>query len=155
VSVHRVEAHCGRRLTIAAIAAAVLAGGFGVAEAKAELKRFQPVADAFVSKAKRKANFGASKRLVVDDSPVVRSYLRFNVRGLGGAVSYATLQLSMMRSSAAGIVVRRARANHWDENRIRFANAPAAGGKSVRARGVQSFRTSSIDAARIAASVNR
>ena len=139
------------RARLATLAAGVLVTlGAGAVEAEAGVIRFQPVADAHVSKAKKKANFGGSKRLVVDGSPVVRSYLRFNVRGLGGAVSYATLQLSVMRSSTGGLLVRRAGANHWGEQSIRFANAPRfRSAPTARSRAVKAFRTASINVTKL------
>jgi Bacterial Ig domain len=139
------------RAHLATLAAGVLVTlGAGAVEAEAGVIRFEPVADAHVSKAKKQANFGKSKRLVVDGSPVVRSYLRFNVRGLGGAVSYATLQLSVMRSSTGGLLVRRAGANHWGEGSIRYSSAPRIRSRpTARVTRVRPFRTANISVTKL------
>jgi hypothetical protein len=136
---------CSRAQAAALAAGAVVMLGAGALDAEAAALRFHPVADAHVSKAEQEANFGRSKRLVVDGSRGVRSYLRFNVRGLGGSVSYATLQLSVMDSSTDGLVVRRSPANRWREQSVRFANAPPVRSTPTARSRVAPFRTASLD----------
>jgi large repetitive protein len=82
---------------------------------------------------------------MVDGSRGVRSYLRFNLRGLAGAVSYATLQLSVMDSSTRGLVVRQSPTNRWREQSVRFANAPPVRSTPTARSRVVPFHTASID----------
>ncbi|MGH3115866.1 MAG: DUF7594 domain-containing protein, partial [Gaiellales bacterium] len=137
------------RIRLSAVAiGALVSFGLTAVEAQAVRLQVKPAADAHVSKVKKKANYGRSKRLVV--SPGVSSYLKFNVRGLPGSVSYATLQLVAFRSSLSNVVVRRAGANHWRENAIRFNNAPKKlVGPTARLRRVKQFRVATIDVTKL------
>src|ERR687883_229408 len=61
---------------------------------------FTPVADAYVSSAKPSSNYGTSPKLKADASPVVTTYLRFDVTGIPGDVVQATLRLHPPTRSA-------------------------------------------------------
>jgi hypothetical protein len=92
---------------------------------------FKPRADAFVTKAAPRRNFGRARVLRADRSPA-RAYLRFRVRGLSGAVRRAVLLLHAERRTGS-FSARDARSSGWDERSITFANAPSprrAGGSA-------------------------
>ncbi len=86
-----------------------------------------PVADAHVNAAYPTVNYGTAGDLREDGSPVKRGYLRFNVAGLSGAVSKATLRLYANSSLSSGITVRQVADNTWGETTINYNNAPALG----------------------------
>jgi hypothetical protein len=89
---------------------------------------FAPAADAYVNEASPTTNYGSVTTLRADASPVVRSYLRFNVQGLSGTVTRATLRIFTGSSSSAGYQVRGVTDNSWSEFAINHSNAPAVGG---------------------------
>jgi hypothetical protein len=86
---------------------------------------FNPQADAYVNAASPTTNFGSSKTLYEDSSPIEHSYVRFNVTGLGGAPTKATLKLFANSTSSTGFDVFSVSDNSWVENAINYSNAPA------------------------------
>ena len=88
---------------------------------------FAPVADAFVAGDTMTTNYGGSAFLKADTSPTFQSYLRFQVGDVSGAVTKATLRLYTTSSSATGYQIKQVNGQGWEEGRITFANAPAAG----------------------------
>ncbi len=88
---------------------------------------FAPVADAFVAGDTSTTNYGGSAFLKADTTPVFQSYLRFNVGDVSGTVTKATLRLYTTSSSAAGYQIKRVSSQGWEEGKITFADAPAAG----------------------------
>src|SRR5687768_8303835 len=99
------------------------------------MRTFKPSADAFVTRAEPRGNFGRSEFLQVAQ-PDTRAYLRFRVRGIRGRVSRALLLLHS-EEGRASFKTRAARGNRWAERGITFANAPRLGrrAKSTRPRG--------------------
>src|SRR5690349_12954149 len=88
---------------------------------------FQPVADAYVDSGSPSTNYGTQTQLRGDGSPVVQSYLRFDIQGLGGAVSRATLRIFANSASGAGYEIRGVSNTTWAETSITYSNAPAMG----------------------------
>jgi hypothetical protein len=88
---------------------------------------FVPTADAYVYATNPTTNFGALTVLRADASPDMRSYLRFNVQGLNGTVSRATLRIFANSASTAGIGIWRVSDNTWTESTLNYNNAPAVG----------------------------
>jgi chitodextrinase len=88
---------------------------------------FVPVADSYVNEPSPTVNYGTSTALRVDGSPFVRSYLRFNVQGLAGTITKATLRVYATSSSSIGYDVRSVSDNSWDERTLNYTNAPAFG----------------------------
>ena len=89
---------------------------------------FNPAADSYVNEASTTMNYGNATTLRADASPVVRSYLRFDIQGLSGTVTHATLRIFTNSSSSTGYEVRGVSDNSWTELGINFANAPAING---------------------------
>lgn len=88
---------------------------------------FPAVADAYVASDFATTSYGVSGTLKADASPEYRSYLRFNVNGLSGLVTNATLRLYTTSSSSTGYQVRQVSSQNWEEGSITYANAPAVG----------------------------
>ena len=88
---------------------------------------FVPIADAYVDSANPTTNYGALTTLRVDGSPIVRSYLRFNVLGLSGPVTRATLRIFANSASTQGCTASGVSDNTWSESTINFNNAPPLG----------------------------
>ncbi len=91
-------------------------------------RTFIPVADATVRESIPNTNYGRSTQLRIDSSPVIRSYLRFDVQGMGSPVTKATLRVYANSSSSAGYKVYKVSDTSWNEATINFNNAPALGG---------------------------
>lgn len=88
------------------------------------IRAVRPKADAFVSAAKRNQNFGHDRDLKVDSSPMVRTYVTFDVNlKSGGDVQQVSLLLYSRTRSRVGYRVRLVK-ERWRERRITFANAP-------------------------------
>ena len=89
---------------------------------------FVPVADSYVNQSDPTHNFGDNNSIRVDGSPSVRTYLRFNVSGIGSnPVTKVTLRIYANSSSAGGFVVKKVGDNGWQENGINYNNAPNPG----------------------------
>jgi hypothetical protein len=65
--------------------------------------------------------------LRIDGSPIVRSYLRFTVQGLGGTVTHATLRIFANSASTSSCVASAVSDNTWTESTINYNNAPPLG----------------------------
>jgi len=89
---------------------------------------FTPVADSYVDSSSPSTNYGTSTSLRVDGSPFVNSYLRFNLTGLGGTVSKATLRIYANSASTSGLQAHGVTDISWGEKTITYANAPAMSG---------------------------
>ena len=88
---------------------------------------FTPSADSYVNSSSRNTNYGSLTTLRGDGSPVIRSYLRFNVQGLTGTVTRATLRVFANSASSGGYEIRSVSNNTWVESTITYNNAPAVG----------------------------
>jgi hypothetical protein len=83
----------------------------------------RPIADALVTSAQPRRNFGKSRILQVDRRPAIRSYLRFRITSLSGKVRNATLRLYVSEARGRGIRVAKVHGS-WSERRVIFARAP-------------------------------
>jgi hypothetical protein len=91
-----------------------------------------PEADARVVQGSPTANFGTQSLLEADNSPVVQSYLRFNVSGISAPVTRARLRLYATDSTGNGPALYRADPNAlWSETGITWNNKPSASGGAV------------------------
>ena len=105
----------------------LLAGAATVASASTKLgpPRYPAVADAYVSAAAPRANFGRAGTLQSGRGPVRRAYLRFDLRSLSAAgLRKATLRLQGSGTGRFSISVA---GSAWNERRINFRNAPRPG----------------------------
>ncbi len=89
---------------------------------------FTPLADAYVNSSSPSSNYGTNTSLRVDASPTVRSYLKFNVQGLSGAPTRATLRLFATSTSTTGVNINGVSNTSWVETSITYSNAPAIDG---------------------------
>jgi calcineurin-like phosphoesterase family protein len=88
---------------------------------------FLAVADSYVESSNPGTNYGNVDQIRVDGSPDVRSYLRFNVQGLSGAITSATLRVYANSSQSPGYDARSVNDNNWVETTITYNNAPPVG----------------------------
>jgi hypothetical protein len=129
-------ARCGRvigssTLVLVLAAAATACGGGKNGQGTSTLqpttqKTFVALADTYVRANEPLASFGKNGELRVDDTPVARSYIRFEIFGIPGAIARATLRLYTLTSSGDGFQVR-ASGNSWIESKTTYRNAPAVG----------------------------
>jgi hypothetical protein len=82
--------------------------------------------DAYTLRDSPKSNFGSAATLLVDASPEARSYLKFNVAGIGTkSVVSAKLRLYAADPSAVGGILHRVTSTSWKENSIKWNGQPA------------------------------
>ncbi len=93
-------------------------------------RTFAPAADARVTRNTPSRNDGAGLALQSDASPVYRSYLRFDVSGVSGAVTSARLRLYVTNGTGDGPAVFAA-ASAWSEATITWSNQPGPTGAAV------------------------
>ncbi len=104
-----------------------------------------PVADAYVDSSAPSTNYGTSTQLRVDGSPILRSYLRFNVSGVSGTVSQAILRLYANGALNSGISVHRVADNTWSETTVNYNNAPAVGSLIATSAGMKARTWVAVD----------
>jgi myo-inositol-hexaphosphate 3-phosphohydrolase len=84
---------------------------------------FPATADARVASATPNTNYGQSTTLLADASPRATTYLRFDVGGVPGRVTHATLRLWAVDGSGDGPEIYRAD-NRWDETGVTWNSQP-------------------------------
>jgi hypothetical protein len=98
--------------------------GTNTATSAPRLRTFVAAADAKVDAANPNDNYGSRMTLRVDAKPMVRSYLRFEVRRLPGKVRSAVLQVWANSRQRPGYQVHRLGGVPWSEATSTFANQP-------------------------------
>lgn len=88
---------------------------------------FDPVSDAAVLSNRPTQNYGLIQTLIADTSPIINSYLQFDVQGLDGPVVTATLRLYSLEASSFGIDVKEVTDNSWQETTVTYDTAPGLG----------------------------
>lgn len=86
-----------------------------------------PTADSWVDASQPTVNNGTKSQLRADGSPVLVSYLKFNVQ-VAGTVSRATLRIFANSSHGVGFDVRPVADSTWTETGLTYDNAPGYGG---------------------------
>ncbi|MBL0171093.1 MAG: DNRLRE domain-containing protein [Gemmatimonadaceae bacterium] len=83
-------------------------------------------ADAYTFKNSPNTNYGTQTTLLVDGSPVARTYFKFAVTGIGAkSVVSAKLRLYAVDPSDTGGRLHRVAGTTWGETSIKWSNAPA------------------------------
>jgi calcineurin-like phosphoesterase family protein len=100
------------------------AGGGQTPTAVTSLLTFPAEADAYVTSRTSGRNFGSISALRIDGSPDIRSFLRFDLGGLGVPISRATLRLFAASTTSGGINVHGVSTNSWGEATLTYRNKP-------------------------------
>jgi hypothetical protein len=122
------------RRGIVALTGALLVAGFtGLTshEAAAATTTLGPVADTYVQADVPTSNFGTATSVKVDGSPVTVSYLKFNVTGLSGAPTKATLKVFKSTSTSTAITLKPVADTSWSETGLNYNNRPAVGTTTI------------------------
>jgi hypothetical protein len=108
---------------------------------------FKPTADTYVNSELPRENFGMLPvvRVAAADHKTLRTFLRFDLRGLSGKVLRATLSLYPLAGSHSGILVSEATARSWDERAVTFARSPTVGAFIAHTGPVVAERWTSVD----------
>ncbi|MDW8059163.1 MAG: DNRLRE domain-containing protein, partial [Thermomicrobium sp.] len=110
-----------------------------------------PEADAYVYESKPAQNYGSSTSLRADGSPIMRSYLRFDLTNVTAPIVRATLRVYAQNTHRTGYEVRPVADTTWGERTITYQNAPAVGGTAVgRSGGFSSGQWTSVDVTAVA-----
>ncbi|GAA3771765.1 hypothetical protein GCM10022225_68820 [Plantactinospora mayteni] len=128
----RLGVAAGATVALVATTATVLLTA--TAPAGAATATFTPVADTYVQNDTPSTNYGTSAQVVVDNSPVRRTFLRFTVSGVSGQFTGAKLRLRTISGnsgSPSGGSFRAISSNAWSETGTTWNNQPAIDGASV------------------------
>jgi acid phosphatase type 7 len=106
---------------------------------------FNPVADAYVDSSNPTANFGTGNTIRIDGSPVVNTYLRFNVSGVSGTITRVRLLLFANSSGGQGVRAASVADNSWGETTINANNAPALGSQVASSSAFASLTWVTLD----------
>lgn len=113
--------------------------------AASQTTTFLPTADSYVNSSSPQINFGNRQSLRVDGSPILRSYIRFNIQGLTAGITRATLRIYANSSSRAGLSVWEVVNNTWSEKTLTFENAPAISNSIAVSGAVVGYTWKSLD----------
>ena len=83
-----------------------------------------PVADAYVDAGHPTNKYGTKTDLKADTIPLKRTFIRFNVQGVSGTVTRATLRLYSKKATTVGFDVRDVADDTWGETTITHNTAP-------------------------------
>jgi chitodextrinase len=86
-----------------------------------------PTADTYIDSANPTVNHGTSTQLRVDGSPLVDSFLKFDLSAVPGTITGLTVNVYATSSSGAGYAVRSVADNSWSESTLTWNNAPTIG----------------------------
>ncbi len=112
-----------------------------IAATSASSMTFSPVADSAIDSSHPSTNYGVSPYLRTDASPTVRTYLRFNLQGITGSITSATLRIYANSSSSSKYDVRSVSDTTWNETTIDYSNAPSMGSVADSSTGPFSANT--------------
>jgi chitodextrinase len=98
------------------------------------------VADAKVDASTPSTNFG-TVALKVDNSPDVRSYLRFDASGISGTVQSAQLRIWATSAQSVGFDAYPVTDSTWTESGLTYANQPTAIGAKLGSSGAVTAST--------------
>ncbi len=108
-------------------AVAVLAGtALALAAAPTSASTFNSTADTYVDASAPTTKFGTKAYVRVDGSPILNSYLRFTVSGVGTTTS-AVLRFYAESASSSGVSVHSVADTTWSESLMTYNNAPPMG----------------------------
>jgi len=102
---------------------------------------FSPNGDTFVRSDFPSSNYSTNAALRVVGSPIINTYLKFNVTGLSGAPHSAKVRLYVTDASTSGGSIYSVSNNYsgtttpWTESGLKYSNAPAIGGSPLSSVG--------------------
>jgi hypothetical protein len=116
----------------------------GVSASASSTVSVVPSADSYVSSVATSTNFGTALQLRIDGSPVVRSYLAFDLRSVSGVVASATLHVYASSAAPLGYEVH-ATSGGWTETGVTFASSPAVGALVAKTGAFSAGMWTSVD----------
>lgn len=123
-----------RRAVLALLLAATAFTVTAASPASAATTTFTAVADTYVQNDASTTNYGTSAQVVVDNSPVRRTFLRFTVSGVSGTVTSARLRLHTISGntgSPSGGTWSAVSSTTWPETGATWADQPAIDGGAL------------------------
>jgi hypothetical protein len=132
-------------LAVAVTAAGATPGAGAAKPPKNGLRVFKPVADAYVTAARPRANFGMSPVLLVDGAPETTAFLRFDLDRIRGQIASVTLLLHPGKAGSTSFAVRRVTEDEWRERRVTYVNAPQLSRRYASSRPVRRGVWNAVD----------
>jgi hypothetical protein len=103
-------------------------------------------ADAYVQSDLAGTNFGTAATLNnVSGAPEALAFLKFNVSGVGGTITKATLRVFTQTSSGSGYALRSVADTTWSETGLNYTNKPAVGAVIGSAVNITANTWTSVD----------
>lgn len=115
-------------------------------QAATETQTLNPVADAFVYNQNPSQNYGTSTSLRADGSPIMRSFMRFDLSNLSNfTITSATLKIYANSSLSSGFSVNQLSDHSWQESTINYNNEPTPGSTITKSGAISQDQWVSID----------
>jgi chitodextrinase len=111
-----------------------------------------PVADSYVDSSNPTVNHGSSTQLRVDGSPLVYSFLKFDLSSVPGTITGLTLHVDATSSSTAGYAVRSVADNTWTESTLTWNNSPVVGSSDAGQSGA--FGANTLTSVNVSSLIN-
>jgi len=111
-----------------------------------------PVADSYIDSSNPTTPHGASTQLRIDGSPLVYSYLKFDLSSVPGTITGLTLKVYATSSASTGYSVRGVADNSWTESAIYWNNAPPIGSADVGQSGA--FTSNTLTSVNVSTLIN-
>jgi acid phosphatase type 7 len=142
--------------TVAVVAAGISVAAIPSGDARREptIMAVRAKADAYVTAARREANFARTPRLTVDGRPVTRVYVRFRLNEVEEPVRRVSLLVYTQSSSRLGYQVRLA-TRPWSERTITFENSPRPSSRFVSSGRVRVDAWKAVDVTSLVGSIDQ
>jgi len=111
-----------------------------------------PVADSYIDSSNPTAMHGTSTQLRIDGSPLVYSYLKFDLSSVPGPITGLTLKVYATSSGSTGYSVRGVADNTWTESAIDWNNAPPIGSADAGQSG--GFTSNTLTSVNVSSLIN-
>jgi hypothetical protein len=111
-----------------------------VSPSQAATNSFPVAADAHTTVSKPSANYGTATSMKIDSDPLATGYLRFDLSGLSGSVTKATLRLWATNASDSGLGVRSVSGTTWREQIVTHDTRPAVSSTGLSVSGSHEAR---------------
>ena len=111
-----------------------------------------PVADSYIDSSNPTATHGTSTQLRIDGSPLVYSYLKFDLSSVPGPITGLTLKVYATSSGSTGYSVRGVADNTWTESAIDWNNAPPIGSADAGQSG--GFTSNTLTSVNVSSLIN-
>jgi len=142
--IQRLAVAAGASLTASALAAGALIA-LTAPSASAATTTLTPTADTRVNSSSATTNYGSSTSLGVDNSPIEKTFMKFDLSSVTGTITSAKLRLHVLSGSSAnsnsGGTWKLMSNTTWSETGVTYNNQPAIDGATLGTIGAVALNT--------------